>query len=310
MTPHTSNLPIIEGEIDFAIPSLGKTCKTWYKIIGDLKPGVRPLVALHGGPGVGSEYLEILSDITKKHANPIVVYDQIGTGLSTHLPETMGDTSFWTDQLFLDELDNVLLKLGTQDDYDLFGHSWGGMLGARHAARQPAGLKHLVLMSTPADMQLWIASQNYLRTKLPKDIQDVLDKHEKDGTTDSAEYKQAVGYFYSRYLCTLDPMPPAILACFAWIEKDPTVYLTMNGPSEFHITGPLKDWTIVADAHKIIVPTLVTNGKMDEATDSVVRPFFKEIPKVKWVTFSESSHMAHYEERERFMEVVGDFLTQ
>jgi proline-specific peptidase len=227
MSTDASTLPTHQGELDFEIPSLGKTCKTWYKVIGDIKSGKRPLVALHGGPGVSSEYLEILSDITKKHSNPIIVYDQIGTGLSTHLPETMGNTTFWNDQHFLDELDNLLVKLGIQDDYDLFGHSWGGMLASRHAVKQPTGLKHLVLMSAPADMQLWIASQKALAEKLPQEIQDVLRKHEEEGTTDSEEYKNAVGCFYSRYLCILDPMPPAILAGFGWIEKDPTVYLTM-----------------------------------------------------------------------------------
>jgi pimeloyl-ACP methyl ester carboxylesterase len=65
---------------------------------------------------------------------------------------------------------------------------------------------------------------------------------------------------------------------------------------------------MLADAHKISVPTLLTNGRYDEAQDSVVVPFFREIPHVKWVTFAESSHMPHWEERERYMEVVGRFL--
>jgi pimeloyl-ACP methyl ester carboxylesterase len=114
------------------------------------------------------------------------VFDRVPSGAAGDLPETRGDTSFWTDQHFLDGLDTVLVKLGIQDDYDIFGHSWGGMLWERHAARQPVGLKHIVLMSTPADMQLWFASQNHLRTKLPKDVQDVLDKHERDQITGSA----------------------------------------------------------------------------------------------------------------------------
>ncbi|PPQ86633.1 hypothetical protein CVT25_006818 [Psilocybe cyanescens] len=69
--------------------------------------------------------MEILVNITKKHSNSIVgLYDQIGTGLSTHLPETMGEISSWTDQYFLDELNNLLFKLDIQDNYVLFGHSW------------------------------------------------------------------------------------------------------------------------------------------------------------------------------------------
>ena len=81
-----------------------------------------------------------------------------------------------------------------------------------------------------------------------------------------------------------------------------------NGPSEFHVIGSLKDWTIVDDIHKIKASTLLLNGRYDEAQDSAVQPYFRALPKVKWYQFAESSHMPHYEERERYMQVVGDFL--
>lgn len=60
------------------------------------------------------------------------------------------------------------------------------------------------------------------------------------------------------------------------------------GPSEFYVTGTLKIWSIINELHKISVPTLLTNGAFDEATDAVVTPLFKGIPKVKWVTFAVS----------------------
>jgi hypothetical protein len=50
------------------------------------------------------------------------------------------------------------------------------------------------------------------------------------------------------------------------------------------------------------------NGRFDEAQDSAMNSFFERITMVKWVQFAESSHMSHYEERERFMQTVGDFL--
>lgn len=83
-----------------------------------------------------------------------------------------------------------------------------------------------------------------------------------------------------------------------------------QGPSEFNVTGSLKTWSIISDIHKINVPTLLTNGGYDEAQDSVITPFFKLIRKVKWYTFGNSAHMAHWEERERYMRLAGDFLTQ
>lgn len=42
------------------------------------------------------------------------------------------------------------------------------------------------------------------------------------------------------------------------------------------------------EAGKISVPTLLLNGAYDEAADSVIYPFFKLIPHVKWVQFAVS----------------------
>ncbi|KAJ7592774.1 proline iminopeptidase [Mycena floridula] len=303
-----NELSTVEGYLDFNYPSAGKPLQTWYRVIGDLSAG-RPLVALHGGPGVNHAYLLILAELTKSHSIPLVVYDQIGNGNSTHLPEKMGDTDFFTEQLYLDELNNLLSQLGIKDNYDILGHSWGAMLGARHAAAQPKGLKHLVLQSGTAAMHLWMKEQAVLRRRLPQAVQDMMKKHEEKGTTESEEYEEAVGEFYANFLCRVKPMPDVVTEAFAWIKKDPTVYLTMNGPFEFEVIGNLKDWTIEQDAHRIKVPTLLLNGRYDEAQDIVVEPLFQAIPNVKWFTFPESSHMAHHEETARFMDIVGKFLT-
>lgn len=168
-----------EGEVEFSIPAAGKPCKTWYKVFGNLSTDrtQRPLVVLHGGPGVSHEYLLPLLDLTAAYSIPLVLYDQVGTGLSTHIPEKNGDTSFWTIELFLNELDNLLAHLGIADDYDLLGHSWGGILGASHAVRQPAGLKRLVLASAFPDMNLWLKAQWEIREQPPQDVQAILAKH-------------------------------------------------------------------------------------------------------------------------------------
>jgi L-proline amide hydrolase len=70
-----------------------------------------------------------------------VFYDQIGGGKSTHIREKRLDTDFWVPELFMAELDNLLVHLGIADDFDLLGQSWGGMLGAMFAVSSfcPAG---------------------------------------------------------------------------------------------------------------------------------------------------------------------------
>ena len=80
------------------------------------------------------------------------------------------------------------------------------------------------------------------------------------------------------------------------------------GPSEFNATGSAKDWTAIPYAHKIERPTLLINGAADPAQDFTVQPLFNLIPKVKWVRFEKSSHVPFWEERDRYMQVVSDFL--
>lgn len=84
-----------------------------------------------------------------------------------------------------------------------------------------------------------------------------------------------------------------------------------NGPSEFHVIGNLRTWDIKPDLGKIKVPTLLVNGKFDEAQDITMAPYFARIKSpIKWVRFAESSHLPHLEEMEDFMLAVGKFLAE
>jgi pimeloyl-ACP methyl ester carboxylesterase len=82
-----------------------------------------------------------------------------------------------------------------------------------------------------------------------------------------------------------------------------------NGPSEFTVVGSLKTWSVVDEVHKIKIPVLLINGEHDEAQNVCMAPFFRGIPKVKWVTISDASHMSHVERRDEYMQIVADFLT-
>ncbi|KAJ7770592.1 proline-specific peptidase [Mycena metata] len=294
------------GTIDFIVE--GETFQTVCEVFGDLKSGGRPLVALHGGPGIPHPYMLPIADLAASQGIPIVFYDQIGCGLSTHLPDKPAE--FWTVELFMAELDNVLAHFGIMNDFDLYGHSWGGMLAANYViSRNPKGLSCLILSDAPASMELWAVGTNTLLSEFPQDFREMLKKHELAGTTDNEEYQQGIQRFNEKHLCTVKPWPAELLSAFEALEADATVYSTMIGPSEFNITGTMKDWTVVDDLHKITASTLLINGRYDDAQDVAVAPFFARIPKVKWAHFAESSHMPFFEERERYMKVLGDFLT-
>src|ERR1700724_2075569 len=140
--------------------------ETWYRVTGDLSARRPPLVVLHGGPGATHDYVSSIARLSST-GRAVVHYDQLGNGRSSHFPDR--GTEFYDVALFLDELDSLLQHLGIAERYHLLGQSWGGMLGAEHAIRRPAGLRSLIISNAPASMELWVKEATRLRSELPWD---------------------------------------------------------------------------------------------------------------------------------------------
>ncbi|KAI9000434.1 proline-specific peptidase [Trametes punicea] len=290
----TSTVSVKEGHIDF--PYQGEIHQTYYKIFGDLENRMRaPVVVLHGGPGLSHDYLLPLSDLAK-HSLPIIFYDQVGNARSTHLPEK--PPTFWTIDFFLDELENLLKHFEIQDNYLIVGHSWGGMLASEFVVRRhPPGLRKLVISNAPPSVALWSRSFKELLAKFPPDVQDAIAK----GLADPERYWNALMKFYDVHGCRVKPFPKELK--FSLLQN--------NGPNSDRsvaISPILDGWTVIDRLHSFDVSTLVMNGHYDIAQDYVTRPWSDNIPNSKWITFENSSHTPFWEEREKYMQVVHEFL--
>jgi hypothetical protein len=79
------------------------------------------------------------------------------------------------------------------------------------------------------------------------------------------------------------------------VDQVGQVYYIMNGPSEFHVTGVIKDWDRTNRLSEIHVPTLITSGRYDESTPRINEVLHNGIAGSEWVIFENSSHMAHIE---------------
>ena len=301
-------MDVREGTVAFRLE--GEEAHTWYRVTGELRPGEAeapaPLVVLHGGPGATHDYLLSLADLADGRA--VVHYDQLGNGRSTHHPDRGAE--FWTVELFVRELHNLVAALGIRERHHVLGQSWGGFLAQEYALTRPRGLHSLVLANTAASFPDFVAEANRLRALLPPEVEATLRRHEEAGTTDDPEYAAACEVFYRRHLCRLDPRPDEVVEAFAWIERDPTVYHTMNGPSEFHVVGSIREWQAKDRLGEIEVPALLVSGRHDEAAPALQETLRDGIGNAEWVCFEESSHMPHVEERERYMQVVGEFLAR
>ena len=170
-----------------------------YRVLGD---GERTLVLLHGGPGAGSLYLKPLERLAGP-GRRVVVYDQLGCGDS----DRPDDTSLWRSDRFVDELEGLRAHLALEG-FDLYGHSWGGMLAMDYALAHQEHLRTLLLASTIADAGLLRREMARLLEDFPADVRETLQRHEEAGTTESAEYQDAIMAVYRVHLCRCEPWPP------------------------------------------------------------------------------------------------------
>ena len=287
-----------EGFVEF------RGARTWYRSVGAAATDARlPILILHGGPGATHQYLAPLESLARGGRH-VIFYDQIGCGRSGGPRD---DPDFYDARLFVDELQAVRDALGLERVH-LLGQSWGGMLAMQYALDDPAGLASIVVADSPADMRHWVAEANRLRADLPADVAATLTAHETAGTTTNPAYAAAVEVFYRRHVCRLAEWPEPFLRSIDAMTNDGFVYNVMNGPSEFHVIGKLKDWTIRDRLHEIRVPALLLSGAHDEATPAIVGEVAERIPNAAWILFEQSSHTPHLEEPAAFEAAVNGFL--
>ncbi|KAL0577437.1 hypothetical protein V5O48_004547 [Marasmius crinis-equi] len=302
--------PTKSGKAPFIIKSNGATAETFYMVFGDLRTTEKvPLVVGHGGGGT-HHYLKSLSQLTRDHSIPVILYDQLGFGLSSHYPDQAGNTSFWTIAVLVEQLYELIKFLEIENKYDYLGHSFGTAIGIDLASDSSLrmGLRRLILWSPAASTELVDKMLKKRREMLPKAIRNILARHEADGSTDSEEYKEALNAQQHLDFCRLKVWPNDLLESLSYSSKDSDASLTLFGDQPLDTTGSTRDWSALNSAHKIDVPTLMVNGYYDWS-DEAMEPLFWALSVVRWVTFSKSSHLLHFEEKERFMSMLSTWLT-
>ncbi|WP_071394969.1 proline iminopeptidase-family hydrolase [Bacillus tuaregi] len=274
--------------------------KIWYQIHGSSKQNT-PVVILHGGPGSSHYSLQGLRILAEQR--PVIFYDQLGCGKS----ERPDDASLWRLERFVEELEQIRNALSL-DEFHLLGHSWGTTLAAAYYLSHPDSVKSIIFSSPCLSAPLWAKNQVENRKKLPLDVQQTLSTCEENRMTDSEEYKAATRVFNSHFVCRMQPYPEFLKTGVKY--KNPKIYEIMWGPSEFYVTGNLKDFDCTAQLKDILIPTLYTCGRYDEATPASTEYFSSLTPNAKFHVFEKSAHMAYLEEQEEYVSVIDSFLKE
>jgi proline-specific peptidase len=269
----------------------------WFKRVGG--GAGRPLLAIHGGPGLPHNYLLSLERLANERE--VIFWDQLGCGNS----ESPSNTDLWTMERSIAEMDAVVRALDL-NRFHIFGNSWGGMMAQQYVLDVASGAASVTISNSTASMPQFSDSVARLKSELDAATQSAIDRHEAAGTTESAEYQAAIRTWNETYLCRVRPWPTELVHAFKNMGAE--IFETLFGSSDFHIVGNIRNWDVFGRLAEIALPTLILAGRFDECAPEYMREMHQRIEGSRFELFESSAHMPFIEEPVRFDQVMRNFL--
>ncbi|HMG85186.1 MAG TPA: alpha/beta hydrolase [Terracidiphilus sp.] len=264
-----------------------------YEVYGQ-PTGETPVIAVNGGPGLSHKYM-IQNNVWEKLAErrQVVFYDQRGTGASKHLQPGASQTM----DAQVGDLEAVRTHFGFEK-VDLVGDSYGGFLAMAYASTHPERVHKLILSDSPPP-----AFKDMVHL-LPQVFPDIEEEdaaiQKQSGDTDEAAQKQLLNHF--RMIFYSEDLLHAYLAHIGDLGYVPSVGAAVSqSAAKIDMTAQLP---------KFNLPVLVITGRhdMNVAPLNAWR-MYKAIPGAKLEVFAKSGHLPSYEEPDKYVKVVEDFLS-
>jgi proline iminopeptidase len=255
-----------------------------------------PIIAVNGGPGLTHAYM-VQNDLWDRVARTrmVVFYDQRGTG-SSKPPQSSPALSQTMDAQVAD-LEAVRKALGL-DKFALLGDSYGGLVVMAYAAAYPQHVARLILSDSPGP------SWKSIVHLLPETFPDIHEEDEQEmqklgPNTDAAARASLRNHF--RMIFYSPEKREAYMSRMGNLGFEPAVAEAVSKATEnLDLSPKLAGFNF---------PALVINGRYDMNVAPLTAWRLKQaIPGAKLVFFEHSGHLPSYEEPERYLQVLEDFL--
>jgi proline iminopeptidase len=277
--------------------------KVWTKRFGN-NPRIKVLL-LHGGPAMTHEYMECFESFFPKEGFEFYEYDQLGSYYS----DQPTDSSLWTIEHFVEEVEQVRKSLGlNKDNFFLLGNSWGGMLAMEYALKYQDNLKGLLVCNMMASCPDYGKYDNEVLAKQmePSALKEIRDLEAKKDFANPRYMELLIPNFYNQHLCRLKEWPDGFNRSMKHANN--TIYTMMQGPSEFGVGGRLVNWDIKSRLKEIKTPALMVGAKHDTMDPAAMEAQSKMVQNGKYLYCPNGSHLSMWDDQQVFMNGVIKFI--
>jgi proline iminopeptidase len=258
----------------------------------------RPLIALHGGPGLdGSVWFPALDPLAAEGWH-VLAPDHRANGRSD-----AGDPSRWTVPQMADDVEALATTLALVDPV-VFGWSFGSFVAQSHMARHGSARAY-VLMGTVADTQALLGVFDRLAEFEPAYLRaQVIASWERESTVQTAaDCKQLMDDQLPFQVG--DPEGPLV----QWLRDNDHVVYRPEVLRHFAAGGEYGLTDNRAALRSFTRPVLVLSGEYDRTTPaSAAQELADAIPTAEHVVIEGSGHMIPYEQPEAFLATLRAFL--
>ena len=279
------------------------TFKVWTKRFGN-NPKIKILL-LHGGPAMTHEYMECFETFFQREGFEFYEYDQLGSYYS----DQPTDTTLWTNARFVEEVEQVRQAIGADaSNFYILGNSWGGILGMEYALKYQKNLKGLLVSNMVASAPEYgkYAEEGLAKQMDPKVLAEIRAIEAKKDFANPRYMELLIPNFYHEHICRLKEWPDGLNRSLK--HGNNSIYVQMQGPSEFGIAGSLAKWDIKNRLKEIAVPTLMIGGKYDTMDPKAMEEQSKMVQKGSYLYCPNGSHLSMWDDQKVYMKGVIDFI--
>jgi proline iminopeptidase len=260
----------------------------------------RPLVALHGGPGLdGSVWFPGLDPLVERGYR-IVAPDHRANGRSD-----AGDPARWTVPQMADDVEALIDALGLENAVVL-GWSFGSFVAQNHMVRHGSAAAYVLIGTVAAPGALALVQEQLDRFEPETLRRQVAESWAREATVETPDDARQLWHDQIPFQVA-DPTGPLV----AQLVAEDRIVFRPEVLRHFAAGGEYGMEDLREELRSVSVPTLILAGARDRTTAAAsAHELAQLLPDCEEVVFPRSAHMIPAEEPEAFVAALTAFLAR